>query len=302
MLHPQFREIIQYINSENISIIMETNGTLIDDEMALFLKSTPHFAFVSISVDGANAKTHDDLRGIKNSFQQAVHGIESLVKAGFRPQLICTLHKGNVAELEDVVALAESLGCDSVKFNHIQRLGRGTNFSEGNGLSVNEIISLFEKTEVETRKKFSIAINFDIPQAFFPINKLLHGSNNRCAIKNILGVLSGGEIALCGIGVTIPELVFGSIGMDPIGEVWVRHDFLKKLRKQIPSGFSGICHECLFCDTCIGSCVANNYHQARKLTASYYFCEEAEKQGLFPKNRKKSNSQGAKNEKSKNTL
>ena len=43
MLHPQFREIVEYIESENIGMIMETNGTLIDDDMAEFLKSKTTF-------------------------------------------------------------------------------------------------------------------------------------------------------------------------------------------------------------------------------------------------------------------
>ena len=33
-LHPQFREIVDYIDNEKINILMETNGTLIDTEIA----------------------------------------------------------------------------------------------------------------------------------------------------------------------------------------------------------------------------------------------------------------------------
>ena len=96
MLHPQFRKIVDHIESQKVGMIMETNGTLIDNEMANYLKSKKHFNFVSVSLDGAKPETHDKLRGVKGSFKKATAGIKSLVKAGFHPQLICTLHKGNV--------------------------------------------------------------------------------------------------------------------------------------------------------------------------------------------------------------
>ncbi|MCX6558541.1 MAG: radical SAM protein [Candidatus Aminicenantes bacterium] len=285
MLHPQFCEIVDYIESENIGMIMETNGTLIDDKIARFLKSKPHFNFISVSVDGARAETHDKLRGVNGSFKNAVAGIKALAKAGFHPQIICTLHKGNVTELEDIIRMAVGWGCGSVKFNHIQQSGRGEVFYSDNGLTVKELILLFNKIEAKIKKKYPISIYFDIPQAFFPIKKLLNDSMNRCAIKNILGILSGGEMALCGIGVTVPELVCGNIGTDHIKNVWINHKFFMELRDQIPSSFTGICGNCIFRDSCIGSCIANNYHQSGKLTSSYFFCEESNRLGIFPQNR-----------------
>lgn len=144
-LHPQFRAIVDYIESQKVSMLMESNGILIDDEMARFLKAKKHFGFVSVSLDGAKAETHDWLRGVKGSYKKAVAGIKSLVKAGFQPQMICTLHKGNVAELEDVVKLARRLGCGSVKFNHVQHMGRGDRFAEKNGFKVREARSACSK-------------------------------------------------------------------------------------------------------------------------------------------------------------
>jgi MoaA/NifB/PqqE/SkfB family radical SAM enzyme len=87
MLHPHFREIVDFIDGENIGMVVETNGTLIDDEMAAYLKSKNHFGFISVSIDGARADTHDQLRGIKGAYNKAMAGIKSLVKAGFHPQM-----------------------------------------------------------------------------------------------------------------------------------------------------------------------------------------------------------------------
>lgn len=286
MLHPQFRAIIDYIEAENIGMMMETNGTLIDDEMALFLKSKPHFNFISVSVDGANADTHDNLRGVNGSFKRAIAGIKALVKAGFRPQLICTLHKGNVAELESVIELAETLGCGSVKFNHVQSMGRGDDFNENQILSVPEIISVFNEIEKIIKPRHNISVFFEIPMAFYPIKKLLRDPLSHCMIHNILGIISSGEMALCGIGTTIHDLIFGHLDTNSIKHIWEKNNKLIELRQVIPLEFEGICRECVHRNLCLGSCVANNFHGSSKLNAPFYFCQQADEKNLFPASRK----------------
>ena len=42
MLHPQFREIVTLLNGEGLRWVLETNGTLIDRDMAAFLKESKH--------------------------------------------------------------------------------------------------------------------------------------------------------------------------------------------------------------------------------------------------------------------
>lgn len=285
MLHPRFREIVDLIDGQQVDMFMETNGVLIDDNMARFLKAKNHFGFVSVSLDGARAATHDWLRGVKGSYKLAVGGIKALVKAGFRPQMICTLHKGNVAELEDVVKLAQRLGCGSVKFNHVQHMGRGDRFAERNGFQVRELIRLNEKIAKEIQPKYRTPIFFDIPIAFFSIGKFLKSAVPCCHVLNILGLLSSGDISICGIGVTVPELNFGNIGRDRLADVWVKSPKLKEMRRLVPDRFTGVCGRCLHRQTCLGACIANNYHQAKKFAASYFFCHQAHKQGLFPASR-----------------
>ncbi len=287
MLHPRFRELIALIDQAGLDIILETNGTLIDDMLARFLRDTPHLRFISISVDGATAETHDELRSVPGSYERAVRGIKNLVDVGFRPQLICTLHRGNAAEMGEVVALAERLGCGSVKFNHVQRVGRGAHFGDKQGLELEAILQLYRHLEKEIVPRSKIDIAFDVPFAFRPIRSLLADSFGRCAVMNILGVLAGGELSLCGIGVTISELVYGNIEKDDLREIWCHNPKLARLREQVPAALDGICGQCLHRDFCQGECIANNFHTAGRLNAPYYFCDQAEALGLFPVSRKK---------------
>jgi len=173
---------VSLIDQAGLDIIIETNGTLVDDDLARFLKER-RVCFVSVSVDGATAETHDALRRVQGSYERALAGIRALVQAGFLPQLICTLHRGNVSQMEEVVALAERLGCGSVKFNHVQRVGRGERLRGGARVEVAKIIRLYRHLEDELVPSSKIQIHFDIP---LPSTRSAHCSAIRWA-----GVRSG---------------------------------------------------------------------------------------------------------------
>jgi SynChlorMet cassette radical SAM/SPASM protein ScmF len=286
-LHPRFRDIVKLIDDEGLATIIETNGTLVNDSLAAFLKQAQHVPFISVSLDGTDAKTHDALRGVEGSFKRALAGIESLVNVGFHPQMISTLHKGNISQMGDLVALAESSGCGSVKFNLVQGLGRGELFARDQGLEIDTIVKLHRRVKDEISALNKISIYFDIPLAFYPIRDLLKDNLSKCKVKNILGLLSGGQLSLCGIGVTVPELIYGHIKQDNLHDIWCNCPGLIQLREQIPKQFEGICGKCIHRDMCNGACVASNYHISGKLNGSYAFCERAELIDLFPASRKK---------------
>jgi radical SAM protein with 4Fe4S-binding SPASM domain len=114
------------------------------------------------------------------------------------------------------------------------------------------------------------------------------GSCGICAVLNILGVLSDGTYALCGIGTTVPELVFGHAAKDALGDIWQNSTVLKELREGLPYRLEGVCGECIMKGICLGSCIAQNYYRDKKLWAGFWFCEEAKARGLFPESRIKS--------------
>ncbi|MBU1878598.1 MAG: radical SAM protein [Chloroflexi bacterium] len=286
-LHPQFRELVALIAGAGLRITMETNGTLIDDDLAAFLKATPQFAYVSVSLDGVDATTHDALRGVRGSHARAINGIRALVQAGFRPQAICTLHKGNVGQMAAMVALGAELGCGSVKFNVVQDLGRGQEFDGEQRLDLVEILAIYRRVERELRPQSKVPVYFDIPLAFYSLPTLLRDHLGRCTVLNILGLLSSGDLSLCGIGSTVPELIYGHVARDDLREVWCSSPGLVELRAKVPAQLDGICANCLHRDICLGHCIAIAFHTTGRLNAPHPFCNHAEALGLFPASRKR---------------
>ena len=287
MMHPQFREFVSLLDDEDLLISIETNGTLIDNDLAGFLKQRKHVSFISVSLDGSDKKTHETLRGVPGSFKRTTSGIRNLVSQGFKPQLICTLHKGNVSQMGEIIKLAEDLGCGSVKFNHIQHAGRGQSFADQQGLEISEVTSLWQRIEKARANTYKIPVHLDIPVAFYSIRMLLDHSFSTCAVKNILGLLAGGELSLCGIGVTVPELIFGHIASDSLRDVWCNSPGLIQLREQVSAKMEGICARCIHRNLCLGGCVADNFYVSNKLNAPNPLCHAADRMGLFPELRKR---------------
>jgi len=245
---------------------------------------------VSVSLDGADADTHEWVRGVKGCFEAALQGVRNLVAAGIRPQVIMTLMRRNVGQIEQLVRLAESLGCSSVKFNLVQPTARGVKMHEaGETLPVREIVRLGEWVENELSTGTKLILHYSHPVAFRPLGRIYGREGSGCGVCNvhrILGVLGNGSYALCGIGETVPELVFGHAAHDSLAEVWNGNPVLREIREGLPRRLGGICGNCLMKGICLGSCIAQNYYKDRDLWAPYWYCEEAQREGLFPESRR----------------
>jgi SynChlorMet cassette radical SAM/SPASM protein ScmF len=288
LLHPRIRDILEVVRSEGVRLMVETNGILCTEEIAQQIASSNR-PFVSISLDGADGETHDWMRGVPGCFDQAVEGIRNLVKAGLRPQAIMSLVRANKAQIESVVRLAESLGCGSVKFNIVQPSFRGEQMQKrGETLSLEEHIELGQWVERDLCSKTSLRLYYSHPLAFRPLGRMFSDDGcgcATCAVLSIIGVLADGSYALCGIGETIPELVFGHADRDRLEDVWANAPVILELREGMPKRLRGVCAECAVRGVCIGYCVAQNYYASGSLWEPYWYCDAARRKGLFPEPR-----------------
>jgi SynChlorMet cassette radical SAM/SPASM protein ScmF len=245
--------------------------------------------FVSVSIDGSEAETHEWLRKVPGCFEKSLSGIRILVDAGFKPQMIMMVMPHNKHQMESAVRMAEALGCGSVKFNLVNPTSRGMLVRDkGQTLSLEEYIEVGEWVERELVPSSSIGIYYSHPFAFVPLSNMYGRQKDprgACGISGVIGVLSDGNYALCGIGESVKDLVFGNATEVPLAKVWAENPVILDIRKKFPRELKGLCGRCAMLDTCLGFCIAHNYFASKDLWSGFWYCHEAHQKGLFPVNR-----------------
>ena len=290
LLHPHFTRFLDVVQREGLKLTIETNGLLCTPEIAAEIAKIPS-RFVSVSIDGTDAATHEWVRGVPGSFNAACQAVRNLVAAGIKPQVIFTIMRINAAQIDAIVTMVEALGAGSLKFNVVQPTARGEKLHENQEtLSIADLIKLGRHVEQDLAPKTKLKLFFHYPHAFKTLKNIAHGDGcTACGIFGILGVIASGQYALCGIGEQMPELVFGTVGKDKLEKVWRDNATLNAIREGLPKRLEGVCGRCLMKERCRGSCLAQNYYSKGNLWGANWFCEQAEAAGLFPASRLGSN-------------
>ena len=109
MLHPRFTRLLEIVRRAELRLTIETNGLLCTPEIAAEIAKSPN-RFVAVSIDGKDAATHEWVRGVPGSFDAAQQAVRNLVATDTRPQVICTLMRHNVGQVEAMVRMVEELG------------------------------------------------------------------------------------------------------------------------------------------------------------------------------------------------
>ena len=124
LMRPDLPELLGFARECGIPFAIATNGALVDAAMTKTLASYgPHR--ISVSLDGSRASTHDDFRGQKGSFDKAVNALKLFREAGISTQINCSVSTRNVAQRDEVVALAGELGVDALHFFLLVPVGCG---------------------------------------------------------------------------------------------------------------------------------------------------------------------------------
>lgn len=288
LMHPRIAEMVDVVKEEELGLTVETNGVLCTPEIASRIAASSG-AFVAVSLDGADASTHEWVRGVPGSFEAARRGITNLAAAGLKPQVIMSVMRRNRDQMQALVSLAEELGAGSVKFNVVMPTERGESLhDQGETMTVAELVETGQWVERALVPGAKIRVIYHQPPAFRPLGAMYGEQGDGCGgcgIKGIQGVLADGSYALCGIGTSVPDMVFGRAGHDRLADIWRDNVVLQAIREGLPRRLEGICGQCLMQGVCLGSCIAQNYYRTNTLWAPFWFCAEAHKTNLFPESR-----------------
>ncbi|HMD98281.1 MAG TPA: radical SAM protein [Terriglobia bacterium] len=130
---PLFRddifELASYARNCGLRVALATNGTLVDQAVARKIVDSG-VRRVSISLDGADAATHDAFRGIPGAFDQALRGLRNLKELGMSVQINMTIARHNAHQLPDVLEMSRRIGADALHTFLLVPVGCGVDIAE----------------------------------------------------------------------------------------------------------------------------------------------------------------------------
>jgi radical SAM protein with 4Fe4S-binding SPASM domain len=130
---PLFRsdifQLARYGTDKGLRVALATNGTLVTKHVARMIVDSG-VRRVAISLDGADALTHDTFRGIPGAFDAAIAGFRNLKSLGMSVQINTTIARHNAHQLPQVLELAKELGADALHTFLLVPVGCGVDIAE----------------------------------------------------------------------------------------------------------------------------------------------------------------------------
>ena len=262
LLREDFFKIAQYASSKGITIGVGSNGTLIDAATARKLVSVG-IRYASISIDGADAVTHDTFRGEAGNFKKALDGASACKRAGLPFQFNTVLRKKTIPQVSDILRLATDYGAYGMELFDLMLVGRAKRECQDEALTIQE-----RKELIEWLTKAQIDYPLPIETPSLPMYPLIlkqkeirpkHISMEElarityygrgCAAgrpRGYLVIRNNGEVNPC----IFLQVNLGNAKEKSIRQIWQESPILAQLRSR--ELLKGECGKCNYRDLCAG--------------------------------------------------
>jgi len=254
LLREDWPIVAEYARSLGLTTALATNGTLIDRRTAGRIAAAG-FHRVSVSLDGADATTHDEFRGVEGAFERAINGIGALREFDIPFQINVTVAAHNVEQLGALHSLAASLGAAALHLFLLVPVGCGVRIEQTHQLGSRRYERILSWL-CEGQKRSSLDIRATCAPQYHRI----------CSQRGIEATGSRG--CLCGVSVCFISrcgnvypcgylpVVCGSVRKQSLAEVWRASEVFVKLRDY--ESLRGKCGRCEFKTVC-GGCRARAF-------------------------------------------
>lgn len=265
MMRPDVYDLADYARNKGLRCVMSPNGTLITPESAELIKNAG-FQRCSISIDGADAASHDHFRGVPGAFEASLRGIELLKAQGIEFQINTTVTKTNLSTFKDIFRLCENLGAAAWHIFLLVPMGRAAELN-------NEVISAEEYEQVlhwfyDFRKTTAMHLKATCAPHYYRIMRQRAHEEGLSVTPELFGMDAHTRGCLGGIGFCFISHVgqvqpcgyltldCGNVRDTPFPELWKNTPHFKQFRDQ--SAYEGKCGFCEYHKVC-GGCRARAY-------------------------------------------
>jgi radical SAM protein with 4Fe4S-binding SPASM domain len=274
-----FFEVASYAAKRGLYVSVATNGTLLTEENVRKLKEAK-INYVEVSIDGATAETHDSFRGVPSAFDKAVAGLKRCVEADLCACIATTATKSNIAEMPEILDLAEEIGAARFTYFNFIPTGRGKEHYDQD-LSPEEREKLMLHLLDRMSKGYKVTILTTAPQLArvalqcqgpgdeatmsMAHMQTVKVSKKAVPLADFIGGCGAGRLycSLSPQGDVHPCVFFpvnvGNLKKEKFGDIWLKSKLFNTLRDR--EKLKGACGKCSYKYIC-GGCRAraNAYH------------------------------------------
>ena len=266
---PDIRTLAAYAKSKELRVTFSTNGTLIDDDTADWIRDLG-VAYVGISIDGTEA-IHDAFRRRPGAYQMSLSAIRRLRDRGVKVGLRVTMTRDNVRAIPDIFNLMRAERVPRICLYHLVYTGRGKEIA-ATDLDHAEARVALETIVAETKACFDTGFPVEVLTVdnhcdgiALYLKMKSEGHPNAERVRELLA-LNGGNSSGEGIaciswdGTVYPDQFWrnhpvGNVFETPFSEIWGNPppgsllDLLRHKKEHV----KGRCRTCRWLDLCGGN-------------------------------------------------
>jgi radical SAM protein with 4Fe4S-binding SPASM domain len=128
---PDLLEVLRRAANHKMHTSIATNGTTMTERLAADLAAA-QVRYVEVSLDSVDPARHDAFRGVPGMWERAVRGARIVARTpGLRLGIAMCVHRGNLAEVADMIEFAISLGAGCFAHFNFIPVGRGLKMVSG---------------------------------------------------------------------------------------------------------------------------------------------------------------------------
>ncbi|MGM0453675.1 MAG: heme b synthase [Thermodesulfobacteriota bacterium] len=286
LLRKDIFDIAAYGTQLGLRMVMAPNGTLVTESMAKKMADSG-IQRISISLDGANAESHDSFRGVPGAFEGALRGIEAARNAGIEFQVNTTITQHNADQIPKILKLAEDLGAAALHIFLLVPTGRGKYIIEQaiSAQEYEETLNWFydQKQQTPLQLKATCAPHYYRilrQRARAEGKSVTYDSHGLDAVTR--GCLGGtGFCFISHRGVVQPcgflDLNCGDVTRTSFADIWENSEVFQSLRNY--DNLKGKCGRCEYKRVC-GGCRARAYEATGDYLAEEPLCSYEPKRSI----------------------
>lgn len=243
-LREDIRDILLYARKLKFNITISTNGILIDQDMADFLRHKINPWEIGLSIYGSCAEIHDNITRVKGSFERTIDAIRYLKARNIRTKFKTVLMQQNYDDYYNIKKLAKDMGVvNLIDYNITPKLSGDAgpldfriSDRQIQDFIINESIGLeiFKMDKEKYKKEIDLKLN----------GYICKGGNN------FLNITPYGEVTPC-VQWYFP---FGNIREHGLKHVWENSEKLNMIRKTKIRDIEkcNVCEYLAYCNRCPG--------------------------------------------------